>query len=94
MQNTTFGVSDRGLRRDRVPVHQAALRTGSDAARLCVGADDGRNSRRSLLLSRGDFSVFVTRPLSIGLLIVAAVLVLIVATPSIKAKREEAFQEE
>ncbi|BDB25061.1 MULTISPECIES: tripartite tricarboxylate transporter permease [Cupriavidus] len=52
------------------------------------------NFRRSLLLSRGDFSVFVTRPLSMGLLIAAAVLVVIVALPSIKAKREEAFQEE
>jgi len=52
------------------------------------------NFRRSLLLSRGDFSVFVTRPLSMGLLIAAAVLVAIVAMPSIKAKREEAFQEE
>ncbi|AGW91463.1 MULTISPECIES: tripartite tricarboxylate transporter permease [Cupriavidus] len=52
------------------------------------------NFRRSLLLSRGDFSVFVTRPLSLGLLIAAAVLVLIVAMPAIKAKREEAFQEE
>ncbi len=52
------------------------------------------NFRRSLLLSRGDFSVFVTRPLSMGLLIAAAILVAIVAMPSIKAKREEAFQEE
>jgi TctA family transporter len=52
------------------------------------------NFRRSLLLSRGDFSVFVTRPLSMSLLIVAAILVLIVALPSIKAKREVAFQEE
>ncbi|AEI77980.1 hypothetical membrane protein [Cupriavidus necator N-1] len=52
------------------------------------------NFRRSLLLSRGDFSVFVTRPLSLGLLIAAAVLVLVVAMPSIKSKREEAFQEE
>ncbi|CAG9178184.1 tripartite tricarboxylate transporter permease [Cupriavidus respiraculi] len=52
------------------------------------------NFRRTLLLSRGDFTVFVTRPLSMSLLIAAAVLVLIVALPSIKAKREEAFQEE
>ncbi|WP_042885318.1 tripartite tricarboxylate transporter permease [Cupriavidus necator] len=52
------------------------------------------NFRRSLLLSRGDFSVFVTRPLSLGLLIAAAVLVLVVAMPTIKSKREEAFQEE
>ncbi|WP_341249038.1 tripartite tricarboxylate transporter permease [Cupriavidus pauculus] len=52
------------------------------------------NFRRSLLLSRGDFTVFVTRPLSMGLLIAAAALVAVVALPSIKAKREEAFQEE
>ncbi|GJG96569.1 tripartite tricarboxylate transporter permease [Cupriavidus pauculus] len=52
------------------------------------------NFRRSLLLSRGDFSVFVTRPLSMGLLVAAAILVAIVAMPSIKSKREEAFQEE
>ena len=52
------------------------------------------NFRRSLLLSRGDFTVFVTRPLSVGLLIAAAALVAVVALPSIKAKREEAFQEE
>ena len=52
------------------------------------------NFRRTLLLSRGDFSVFVSRPLSLGLLVAAAALVAVVALPSIKAKREEAFQEE
>jgi putative tricarboxylic transport membrane protein len=52
------------------------------------------NFRRALLLSRGRFTVFVTRPLSLSLLIAAAVLVAVVALPSIKAKREEAFQEE
>ncbi|QOT77216.1 tripartite tricarboxylate transporter permease [Cupriavidus basilensis] len=52
------------------------------------------NFRRALLLSRGTFTVFLTRPLSLGLLIAAGLLVCIVALPSIKAKREEAFQEE
>jgi hypothetical protein len=52
------------------------------------------NFRRSLLLSRGDFSVFFTRPLSLSLLIATVVLIIIVALPSIKSKREEAFQEE
>ncbi|MBU6438315.1 MAG: tripartite tricarboxylate transporter permease, partial [Betaproteobacteria bacterium] len=50
--------------------------------------------RRALLLSRGDFTVFVTRPLSLTLLLMAVALVVIVALPAIKAKREEAFQEE
>ncbi|MFX5656594.1 tripartite tricarboxylate transporter protein TctA, partial [Acinetobacter baumannii] len=52
------------------------------------------NFRRTLLLSRGDFHVFVERPLSLGLLVAAAALVAVVALPAVKAKREEAFQEE
>jgi TctA family transporter len=50
------------------------------------------NLRRALLLSRGDWSTFVNRPLSAGLLLAAAALVVGVALPSIRAKREEAFQ--
>ena len=47
-----------------------------------------------MLLSRGDWGVFVTRPLSASLLAVAALLLLIVLSPSIKKKREEAFVED
>ena len=50
--------------------------------------------RRALRLARGDWSTFVTRPLSAGLLIAAVLMILIVLLPSIKNKREEAFQEE
>ncbi|MBC7605251.1 MAG: tripartite tricarboxylate transporter permease [Ramlibacter sp.] len=68
---------------------------GCEPAPLLLGFILGpmmeENLRRALLLSRGDWSVFVTRPLSAGLLIAAALLVVIVALPSIKAKREEAF---
>ncbi|MBO9688908.1 tripartite tricarboxylate transporter permease [Roseateles chitosanitabidus] len=49
--------------------------------------------RRALLLSRGDWATFVSRPLSAGLLVAAALLVVIVTLPSIKNKREEAFQD-
>src|SRR5574343_237960 len=52
------------------------------------------NLRRALLLSRGEWSTFMTRPLSAGLLIAAALMVVVVMLPSIKSKREEAFQEE
>ena len=52
------------------------------------------NFRRALLLSRGDFTVFFTRGLSLTLLLLALALVLIVALPAIKTKRAEAFQEE
>ena len=52
------------------------------------------NLRRALLLSRGDWSTFLTRPLSAGLLVAAALMIVVVMLPSIKSKREEAFQEE
>ncbi|MEO5694197.1 MAG: tripartite tricarboxylate transporter permease [Usitatibacter sp.] len=51
------------------------------------------NLRRALLLSRGDPAVFVTRPISLTLLVIATFLVILVAAPSIKKRREEAFQE-
>jgi TctA family transporter len=44
-----------------------------------------------LLLSRGDWSVFVTRPLSAGLLAAAVLMVIIVLLPAVKNKRQEAF---
>jgi putative tricarboxylic transport membrane protein len=50
--------------------------------------------RRALLLSRGDWSVFITRPLSAGLLAAAIFLLVVVLMPYIKAKREEAFVED
>ena len=52
------------------------------------------NLRRALLLSRGDPTVFMMRPISAGLLIAAVLLVLLIALPNVKRKREEAFQEE
>ncbi len=51
------------------------------------------NLRRALLLSRGDPSVFVTRPISGVMLAIAVILLLIVVAPSIRKKREEAFVE-
>jgi TctA family transporter len=51
------------------------------------------NLRRALLLSRGDWSTFVTRPLSSGLLIAAVLLIIIVTLPAIRQKREVAFSE-
>jgi TctA family transporter len=51
------------------------------------------NLRRALLLSRGDPSVFATRPISAGLLAAAILLVLIITLPNMRRRREEAFQE-
>ncbi len=49
--------------------------------------------RRALLLSHGDLSTFVTRPLSLALLAAAAGLLLLVTLPSIKRTRQDAFRE-
>jgi len=51
------------------------------------------NLRRALLLSRGDWGTFLTRPLSAGLLVAAALMIVVVMLPSIKNKRQEAFQD-
>jgi len=52
------------------------------------------NFRRALLLSRGDFTVFVTRPLSGCLLLTALILVVLVSVPAFKKTRAEAFVED
>lgn len=51
------------------------------------------NLRRAMLLSRGDPTVFFTRPLSLTLLLMALALVVLVALPAFKKTREVAFQE-
>jgi putative tricarboxylic transport membrane protein len=74
------------------------IKLGMEPAPLLLGFILGpmmeENLRRALLLSRGDWSVFVTRGLSASLLAVAALLLLVVFLPSIKKKREEAFVED
>jgi TctA family transporter len=50
--------------------------------------------RRALLLSKGDPTILVTRPISAVMLFVAVVLLFIVLTPALRKKREEAFAEE
>ena len=50
--------------------------------------------RRALLLSRGDWSVLVTRPLSAGLLAAAALLLVLVLLPAVKQTRQDAFTED
>ncbi len=71
---------------------------GCEPAPLLLGFILGpmmeENLRRALLLSRGDWTTFATRPLSAGLLLAAVAMIVVVCLPSIKAKREEAFKEE
>jgi putative tricarboxylic transport membrane protein len=74
------------------------IKLGVEPAPLLLGYILGpmmeENLRRALLLSRGDWSTLVTRPISAGLLIAAVALLVIVLSPSVKRKREEAFVED
>ena len=52
------------------------------------------NLRRAMLLSRGDAFVFFQKPISATFLVISIVLLVIVALPNIRRKREEVFVEE
>ena len=52
------------------------------------------NLRRAMLLSRGDPFVFFQKPISLGFMVASAILLVIVALPTIRKKRDEAFVEE
>ncbi len=52
-----------------------------------------RTSAAPCVLSDGDWSVFVRRPISLGFLLLAAALLLATALPNVRRKREEAFRD-
>lgn len=52
------------------------------------------NLRRTMLISQGDPTVFLTSPISAVLIAIGVVLLLLVCVPSIASKREEVFVDE
>jgi putative tricarboxylic transport membrane protein len=52
------------------------------------------NLRRAMIISRGDPLVFLTRPLSATLILLAVAVLIVVLLPSVARKREEVFVEE
>jgi TctA family transporter len=73
------------------------IKLGCEPAPLMLGFVLGpmmeENLRKAMTISRGDPSVFVTRPLSMSMLLIAAVLLLIVVLPAVRRTRAQAFQE-
>ena len=71
---------------------------GCETAPLVLGFILGpmmeENLRRAMLLSRGDPSVFVSSPISCGLLIAAVLMVFLVAAPAFRKTRDVAFKED
>jgi putative tricarboxylic transport membrane protein len=74
------------------------IRFGCEPAPLLLGFVLGplleEHLRRAMIISRGDPSIFITRPISAALLLLAVTAVVIAVLPSIRKKREEVFVEE
>jgi len=94
INNTSFDVSQTavfgalGLLFFKLECEPAPLLLG-----FVLGPMMEENLRRAMLLSRGDPTVFFTRPISLGMLIAAAALLLLIVAPNFRKKREEAFAE-
>jgi TctA family transporter len=74
------------------------IKLGCEPAPLLLGFVLGpmleENLRRAMIISRGDPSVFVTRPISAGLMLVAVAILLLLLMPSVARRREEVFRED
>jgi TctA family transporter len=74
------------------------IRFGCEPAPLLLGFVLGplleEHLRRAMIISRGDPTVFITRPISATLLALALIAVVIAVLPSIRRKRDEVFVEE
>ena len=95
LQNSTFHVLQVAL---FGVLGYVFVRLGCEGAPFLLGLVLGPQMeeyfRRAMLLSRGDAMVFLERPISLGVLITTALLLVLMALPSIKKAREDAFQEE
>jgi TctA family transporter len=76
----------------------ALIKLGCEPAPLLLGFVLGPlledHLRRSLIISRGDLSIFISRPISAVLLVMAAAAIVIAVLPTIRRKREVVFKEE
>jgi TctA family transporter len=74
------------------------IRLGCEPAPLLLGFVLGpmleEHLRRAMIISRGDATVFFTRPLSAALLLAAVAVLALVLMPSVSKKREQIFQED
>jgi putative tricarboxylic transport membrane protein len=74
------------------------IKLGAEPAPLLLGFVLGplleEYLRRAMIISQGDPTVFVTRPVSLVLLLLAVAALVIAVLPSIRKKREVVFEEE
>jgi putative tricarboxylic transport membrane protein len=78
-------------------VGYALVKLGFETAPMLLGYVLGRlmeeNLRRALALSRGNLATFIERPVSAGLLVVAALVLAVAVVPSVRRGRDEVFAE-
>ena len=84
----TIAVRPAGLR-----LHEAQVEPAPLILAFVLGPLMEENLRRALLISRGDPTVFFTRPISAGFLIAAILLLAIMVLPAVRKKRERAVEE-
>jgi len=74
------------------------IKLGCEPAPLLLGFVLGplleEHLRRALIISRGDPTVFLTRPISLGLLVLAVAAFVLAVLPAIRRRREVVFEEE
>ena len=74
------------------------IRMGCEPAPLLLGFVLGplleENLRRAMTISRGDPSVFVTRPISLTLLLIAGTAILLAVLPAIRRRRDTVFADD
>jgi TctA family transporter len=74
------------------------IKLGAEPAPLLLGFILGplleQHLRRALIISHGDPTVFLTRPVSLAFVAMAVIVLVIAVLPSIRRKREVVFQEE
>jgi TctA family transporter len=74
------------------------LKLGCEGAPFILGFVLGplmeENLRRSMVISGGDPSIFITRPISLGLILAALALVVLMVLPRFRRTRASAFQDD
>ena len=73
------------------------IKVGAEPAPFILGFILGplmeENFRRAMMISRGDLTVFLTRPISGFLLFLSLILLIILILPAVRSKRAAVFQE-
>ncbi len=74
-----------------------ALKLDCEPAPLILGFILGplmeENLKRAMLMSDGDAGVFFVQPINVGFLLASAALLVVILSPSMRRKRDEAMQE-